>query len=60
MTEELNQEKYRDMVDEILASESGMSGREMDFIEDMDKQTRRFTDKQVTWIADIWDRCCGK
>lgn len=43
------------MVVELLAAESGLSGWEMDFIEGLDGRTR-FSDKQAAKVQQIWDK----
>ena len=50
-----------DMLDEILASDSGMTGRDMDYTEDLDAnwRTRNLSEKQSEWLASIWAKVCG-
>ncbi|MFH1417296.1 MAG: hypothetical protein ABII12_03305 [Planctomycetota bacterium] len=54
-------QQQEDMLDEILATESGMTGREMDFIEDMDARwrTRALSEKQADWLIAIWTKVCA-
>lgn len=46
------------MLDEALAAESGLSGREMDFITRLDREMREreLSPKQTDWLRDIADR----
>jgi hypothetical protein len=46
------------MVQELLQAEAGLSGWEMDFIEDMDGRTT-FSVKQAAKIEEVWQRCLG-
>jgi hypothetical protein len=47
-----------DMIQEILSSDSGMTGWEMDFIEKV-KHLKKFTQSQCEKVAQIWDKVCG-
>lgn len=49
------------MVEEILDLESGMTGKDMDFIEDLDRRRTEgksmpLSDAQNDWLVDIWTR----
>lgn len=53
------QERAEGVLDDILQSESGMSAKEMDFVEDMDKKRNlRWTPKQIKWLDDIYTKVC--
>jgi len=54
-------EKQRaiDVLDDLLMVEGGLSGKELDFIEDMDKKRNiNWTEKQVDWLDKIFQRVC--
>ena len=52
------QNRARDVLDDLLQGE-GMSGRELDFIEDMDgKRNLHWTEKQIAWLDRIYARVC--
>ena len=45
------------MLDDLLNAESGFSGKELDFIEDMDgKRNLTWTEKQIAWLDIIYRR----
>ena len=47
------------VLDALLACESGLSGSELDFIEDMDKKRdQNWSMKQVDWLDRICERVC--
>lgn len=48
----------QDLLDELLKVESGLSAKEMDFLEDLDKdwRDRKITDKQWDWLQAIGER----
>lgn len=51
------QNRARQVLDELLEVEGGMSGKELDFIENMDSQRERdWSEKQIKWLDDIWER----
>ena len=53
------QQRAKDVLDDLLKSEGGMSGKELDFIEDMDKKrTFTWTEKQIDWLDRIYGRVC--
>jgi len=53
------QERAKDVLDELLQCESGMSGRELDFIEDMDKKHKfTWSEKQIAWLDKVYTRVC--
>jgi hypothetical protein len=53
------QQRARGVLDDLLQCESGMSGRELDFIEDMDtKRHLHWTEKQIDWLDGIYERIC--
>lgn len=44
-------------LDQLLRAEGGMSGRELDFIEDLDDmRNRQLTEKQAAWLERIADK----
>lgn len=50
-------DKQSDMVDEILITETGMTRRELEFIESLDNnRDRELTEPQFDWLSDIWRR----
>jgi hypothetical protein len=53
------QKRARDVLDDLLRCECGLSGRELDFIEDMDgKRNLTWTEKQIDWLDIIYERVC--
>lgn len=46
------------MLDEALNTEHGLSGREMDFVDSLDRsmRDRELSSRQYTWLKDIADR----
>ena len=53
------QNRAREVLDDLLRVEGGLSGRELDFIEDMDGKRNLFwTDKQIVWLDLIYERVC--
>ncbi len=54
-----HQDRARGVLDDLLECEGGLSGKEMDFIEDMDKKRGCiWTDKQIEWLDLIYERVC--
>lgn len=52
-------ERARDVLDDLLRYEGGLSGREIDFIEDMDtKRNLEWTEPQIDWLDGIYKRVC--
>ncbi len=52
------QDRARDVLDDLLQGE-GMSGKELDFVEDMDKKRNLFwTEPQIAWLDRIYKRVC--
>jgi len=52
--------KLREIVGELLQLDEGLTGREIDFLEDVnDNWGGNFTDGQARWIATIYDRAIG-
>ena len=57
MNEEQNRAK--DVLDDLLKCEGGMSGKELSFIEDMDgKRNLHWSEKQIAWLDRIYGRVC--
>ena len=53
------QERAREVLNDLLACDGGMSGKELDFIEDMDKKRNLiWTEKQIDWLDRIYGRVC--
>ena len=53
------QVRARDVLDDLLKVEGGLSGREMDFIENMDrKRNLTWSEKQINWLDRIYARVC--
>lgn len=53
------QDRARDVLDDLLQCDGGMSGKEIDFIEDMDKKRNLiWTEKQIDWLDRIFERVC--
>jgi hypothetical protein len=54
-------ESQKEKLDEILEKDSGLSGWEMDFIENMDKnwRERNMSEKQDSTLSKIWERQCN-
>ena len=53
------QERAWDVLDDILKSDSGMSAKEMDFVEDMDnKRNLTWTEPQIAWLDRIYTKVC--
>lgn len=49
------------MLEELIEADHGLSGRELDFIEDLDhhNRERELTDPQSEWLRVIWARVCN-
>jgi len=46
------------MLDDLLNVESGLTGKDMDFIESLDKQRDQIlSGKQINWLEDLTERC---
>jgi hypothetical protein len=51
--------RAREVLDDLLKVEGGLSGKEIDFIEDMDsKRYLDWTEKQIDWLDRIYGRVC--
>ena len=51
------QDRAQDVLDVLLECEGGMSGRELAFIEDMDKKrNQQWSLKQIDWLDRIYVR----
>lgn len=49
-----------ELLDDLLAVDGGMSGRECDFIDDLDNMRgRNLSEKQADWLRAIHERVCG-
>ena len=51
-------DKQEGLLDELLELESGLSGKEMDFLEGLDRKwrERELTDKQSEWLEALGER----
>ena len=51
-------EQQEKLLDELLEQESGLSGKEMDFLGDLDTKwrERELTEKQAEWLEAIGER----
>ncbi len=48
-----------DVLDDLLQCDRGLSCREMEFIEDMDKKRDlEWTEKQIDWLDQIYTKVC--
>jgi hypothetical protein len=53
------QKRVIEVLDDLLKAEGGLSGRELDFIEDMDsKRNMLWTEKQIDWLDRIYEKVC--
>ena len=53
------QQRAEAVLDDLLRCEGGLSGSEIDFIEDMDgKRNLMWTEKQIDWLDRIYERVC--
>lgn len=53
------QHRARGVLDDLLQCEGGMSGRELEFIEDMNnKRNLTWTEPQIDWLDRIYERVC--
>ena len=53
---ESDTKEYRKMVSELLDLESGLSDREIEFLENLNRWTSDFREKQIDWLYKIWNR----
>ena len=51
--------KYLNMLDDLLLLESGLFGKELEFIDGLPNWEGCFTIPQAEWLEHIWDRLCG-
>ena len=52
-------ERAEGVLNDILQSDSGMSAKEMDFVEDMDrKRNLDWSVKQIAWLDRIYGKVC--
>lgn len=51
-----NMDYYRSLLDELLAMESGLTGWEVDFIDDLSRWDGAFTEKQAETLEKIYER----
>ncbi len=53
------QQRARDILDDILQVDGGLRASEIDFIEDMDtKRNLEWTEPQIDWLDQIYKRVC--
>ena len=51
------QKRAREVLDDLLSCDGGMTGKELDFIEDMDnKRNLTWSEKQIAWLDRIYER----
>lgn len=56
---DIEQDRARDVLDDLLGCDGGMSGGELDFIGDMDdKRNLIWTELQIAWLDKIYGRVC--
>lgn len=50
-----------ELLDDLLNVDGGMSGKECDFIDDLDQtyRGRNLTERQADWLRAIHERVCG-
>lgn len=52
--------ELEEMVDDLLNVDGGMSGKEIDFIDDLDNMRgRNLSERQADWLRAIHERVCG-
>lgn len=51
---------YRDMVRELLDVESGLTGREIEFLDSLNEWEGNFSVGQVGWLDRIYTRIFGE
>lgn len=53
------QKRARDVLDDLLDCAGGLSGKEIDFIEGMNRKRKLFwSEKQIEWLDIIYARVC--
>lgn len=53
------QNRAEGVLDDLLGIDRGMTGRELDFIEDMNnKRNTEWSDPQIAWLDKIYERVC--
>ncbi len=53
------QTRARDVLDDLLSCEGGLSGKEIDFLDDMNsKRNLEWSEKQIEWLDIIYERVC--
>ena len=51
------QDRAESVLDELLECEDGLSAKELDFIESMDKKRQfEWSDKQIAWLDGIYKK----
>ena len=54
------QERAREVLNDLLTCDGGMSGKELDFVEDMNKKrNQNWSEKQIDWLDIIYGRVCN-
>jgi hypothetical protein len=51
-----SQQDYRNILNELLAVEEGLTEWEIEFLESLNEWMGGFTEKQATKLEDIWNR----
>ncbi len=53
------QDRIEGVLDDLLNCEGGLSGKEIDFIDDMNnKRNLQWSEKQIAWLDGIYKRVC--
>lgn len=55
----VEQGRAESVLRDLLAVESGLSEKEIDFIDSVDKWRGMYRLAQIKWLDDIWGRVCG-
>lgn len=53
------QTRARDVLTDLLECDEGLSAREIEFLDDMDRKREfEWSPKQIKWLDDIYGRVC--
>ncbi len=55
----MNIKDQRQMLQELLEVESGLTEKEIEFLDSLTNWEGRFTDKQEAWLKRIWNKVYG-
>jgi len=53
-------QNYRDMLQELLNVDAGLSDKEINFLDSLHDWTGNFTPKQIAWLDRIYSRVKGE